>query len=264
MPRDNASGRAAHISDEEWQIRCDLAALYRLMAHFRWTDHIYTHISARLPGSDHHFLINRYGVHFHEMCASELVKIDPDARVVDGDPNGADKVNGAAFTVHSAIHMGRQDLMCVVHTHTAAGIGVSAQAEGLLPITQHSLQFYGHIGYFDYNAPSWDHTVQKQERARLVEALGPHDALILRNHGLVGAGHSIAEAFHTIYMLERSCSAQIAAQSGGGALSRPSRDVCERTAAFLRDPATRTPESFELFWEASLRLIENDKPDYRS
>ena len=134
----------AGVSEDEWKIRCDLAALYRLVAHHRWTDLIYTHISARVPGPEHHFLINRYGVLFHEMRASDLIKIDLDGNVVQ--EGGGGRVNAAGFTIHSAIHMAREDLMCVVHTHTSAGIAVSAQRQGLLPISQHALKFYGHPG----------------------------------------------------------------------------------------------------------------------
>jgi ribulose-5-phosphate 4-epimerase/fuculose-1-phosphate aldolase len=131
----------AGISAEEWQIRCDLAALYRLVAHHRWTDFIYTHISARLPGPEHHFLINKYGVHFQHMRASDLVKIDVHGNIVDDRPLSSRDVNAAGFTIHSAIHMAREDLMCVVHTHTPAGIAVSAQKDGLLPLSQHACKF---------------------------------------------------------------------------------------------------------------------------
>ncbi|HVB68180.1 MAG TPA: class II aldolase/adducin family protein, partial [Acetobacteraceae bacterium] len=140
----------AGYSDAEWAIRCDLAALYRLVAHHRWTDFVYTHISARLPGPEHHFLINRYGVNFHEMRASDLVKIDLDGNVVEAEDGQSRRVNAAGFTIHSAIHMARPDLLCVVHTHTAAGIAVSAHPKGLLPISQHALKFYGRLGYHGY------------------------------------------------------------------------------------------------------------------
>ena len=153
----------AGVSDAEWQIRCDLAALYRLVAHFRMTDLIYTHISARLPGPDHHFLINDYDRMFHEMRASDLVKIDLDGNIVD-EFGQSRRVNAAGFCIHSAIHMERPDLMCVVHTHTQAGMAVSAQKHGLLPLTQHALKFYGHLAYHGYEGIALD----LDERERLV------------------------------------------------------------------------------------------------
>ena len=156
------------ISDEEWQIRCDLAALYRLVAHFRMTDLIYTHISARLPGPEHHFLINQYGLLFHEMRASDLVKIDVEGNVVDQPNRESRVVNPAGFTIHSAIHMARADLKFVVHTHSAAGMAVSAQKDGLLPITQIALKFYNRIAYHGYEGIA----LNLDERERLVRDLG--------------------------------------------------------------------------------------------
>ena len=250
--------RLAGVSEEEWKIRCDLAALYRLIAHFRWTDHVYTHLSARLPGPDHHFLINQYGVHFHEMRASDLVKIDLHGNVVENDPNRSTNVNAAGFTIHSAVHMARKDLMCVVHTHTAAGIAVSAQEEGLLPLSQHSMRFIGHIGYHDYEGVALD----LGERERLIRDLGAHQVMVLRNHGLLMGGSNIQEAFHNTYMLERACAAQIAAQAGGAKLRYPAQEVIDRTAAYFNKP--KEPSAYDMFWDASLRLIENDKPDYRT
>src|SRR4051812_10634232 len=173
----------AGVSPQEWKIRCDLAALYRLVAHFRMTDLIYTHISARLPGPEHHFLINQYGVMFHEMRASDLVKIDIDGNIV-GDQQSGRRVNAAGFTIHSAIHMAREDLMCVVHTHTQAGMAVAAQKHGLLPISQHALKFYGHLAYHGYEGIALD----LDERERLVQDLGQHQATILANHRLPAGG----------------------------------------------------------------------------
>ena len=143
-------------SPEEWQTRCDLAALYRLVAHHRWTDFVYTHISARLPGPDHHFLINKYGVLFHEMRASDLVKIDRLGNVVEEGDTASRRVNAAGFTIHSAVHLAREDLVCVVHTHTQAGIAVSCMQEGLLPLSQHALKFYGRLAYHGYEGIALD------------------------------------------------------------------------------------------------------------
>lgn len=249
----------AGISAEEWKVRCDLAALYRLVAHFKMTDFIYTHISARVPGPEHHFLINKYGVMFHEMRASDLVKIDLDGNVIETNGQSG-RVNAAGFTIHSAIHMAREDLMCVVHTHTAAGIAVSAQKQGLLPISQHALKFYGHLAYHGYEGIALDH----DERDRLVADLGEHRAMILANHGLLVAGRTIPEAFQNIYYLERACQAQIAAQSGGAELILPPESVRQHTASQFNRPGEDALAHYDWAWVSALRLIENDRPDYRS
>ncbi len=250
--------RRAGIADAEWQIRCDLAAFYRLVAHFRMTDLIYTHISARIPGPDHHFLINDYGVHFHEMRASDLVRIDLGGNVAGADANRSHRVNKAGFVIHSAIHAAREDLACVAHTHTAAGIAVSAQRHGLLPISQHALRFYGHLAYHGYEGVA----LETDERARLVADLGRHDAMILRNHGLLVGGRSIAEAWSNLYMLERACQAQIAALAGGAELILPPEEVRAHTAAQFRGPELLGQCDFA--WAASLRLIEGQSSDWRA
>jgi ribulose-5-phosphate 4-epimerase/fuculose-1-phosphate aldolase len=248
------------ISSQELQIRQDLAALYRLVAHFRMTDIIDTHITAKLPGPDHAFLINRYGVMFHEMRASDLVKIDHDGNVIDEraaeDPESF-FVNAAGFNIHGAVHMARPDAGFVVHTHTAAGSAVSAQSEGLLPISQHALKFYDHLGYHDYEGIA----LIADERERLVRDLGPHNAMILRNHGLLAIGKTAADAFHEIYFLERACQIQIQAMSGGTSLRFPPADVCELTAKQFRSDAR--PKINHLGWEAGLRLISDVQSDYR-
>jgi len=248
-----------NCSEEEWRVRCDLAALYRLVAHFRMTDFIYTHISARVPGPEHHFLINRYGVLFDQMRASDLVKIDLHGNIVE---EGAEtkRVNAAGFTIHSALHMAREDAFCVVHTHTAAGIAVSAQKEGLLPISQHALKFYGHLAYHGYEGVALD----LDERERLVADLGGHRAMILRNHGLLVAGRSIPEAFNLIYYLERACQAQIAAQSGGAELVFPPEEVRRKTAAQFNGDPERSLAHSEWAWGSALQLIEGSKTDWRS
>ncbi|SAL46524.1 membrane protein [Caballeronia choica] len=248
-------------STEEWAVRCELAALYRLVAHFRMTDMIDTHITARVPGPEHHFLINRYGVLFHEMRASDLVKIDSAGRVVD--PDAADhperyRVNAAGFTIHSAVHMARPDLVCVIHTHTSAGSAVSAQRHGLLPISQHALKFYEHLAYHDYEGIALD----LGERERLIADLGPHNAMILRNHGLLVGGSSIPAAFQDIYFLERACEIQVRALAGNAELSMPPEAVRRLTAEqFQRDESDNI---VSLQWQAALRLIENTGSDYRS
>lgn len=251
----------ANMADaDEWQVRSDLAALYRLTAHFRMTDMIDTHITARLPGATPAFLINRYGVLFHEMRASDLVKIDHLGNVIDeraATEPARFRVNAAGFTIHSAIHMARKDLGFVVHTHTAAGTAVSAQEHGLLPISQHALKFYGKLGYHDYEGIA----LNLGERERLVRDLGRNKAMILRNHGLLAAGATVAEAFHEIYFLERACQAQIQALAGGTALRIPSAEVCELTASqFNREESA---EIMEMAWNAALRLIADPGSDYR-
>jgi len=249
----------AGVSQEEWAIRCDLAALYRLIAHYRMTDFIYTHLSARIPGPEHHFLINKYGVLFEHMRASDLVKIDLDGNVVEDSPQSK-RVNAAGFTIHSAIHMAREDLMCVIHTHTAAGIAVSAQKQGLLPISQHALKFYGHVAYHGYEGIALD----LDERDRLVADLGPtHKAMILRNHGLLAAGRTIPEAFSEIYYLERACQAQVQALAGGCELVLPPEEVRRHTADQFRN-REGSLEHYEMLWASCLTMIEGGKPDYRS
>ena len=237
------------VEDAEARTRHDLAALYRLIAHFKMTDLVDTHISARIPGTPDHFLINRYGVLFHEMQPHDLVKIDPTGKAVNAD-GAPQRVNAAGFTIHSAVHMARHDLACVIHTHTADGIAVSCMQEGLLPITQHALKFYGHLGYHDYEGIALD----LDERERLVKSLGEHRVMILRNHGLLAAGRSIAEAFLNIYFLERACQAQVKALSGGRTLSMPSQAVCERTAAQFNRGEGLAHAQFA--WESALRLID--------
>ena len=245
------------VSDAEWQVRCDLAALYRLVAHHRWTGLIYTHISARVPGTDH-FLINQYGVMFHEMRASDLVKIDVDGNVVDDGHQSPRRVNAAGFTIHSAIHMARHDLECVIHTHTAAGMAVAAQKQGLLPISQHALKFYGKLAYHGYEGIALD----LDERDRLVRDLGQHKAMILQNHGILAAGRTIPEAFNTLYYLERACAAQVAALAGSCELVFPPEEVRLHTAKQFEGDGTTS--HYDFMWESCLRLIDNGKPDYRS
>jgi len=241
--------------DAEWQLRCDLAALYRLAAKFGMDDIIYTHISARLPDDHDHFLINPFGVLFKDITASRLVKIDKTGRIVD--PAMAEvRVNPAGFNIHSAVHMARAELTCVIHAHTTAGMAVSAQAHGLLPITQHAMMFFEKIGFHDYES----FATQGDERARIAADLGGHDILILRNHGVLVGGRSIGEAFHTAYHLERACQAQIMALSGGTALHTPPVEVARATAARM---AAIPPHHYDFFWTSCLGLLSAEDGDYR-
>jgi ribulose-5-phosphate 4-epimerase/fuculose-1-phosphate aldolase len=238
------------MSSVEAKVREDLSSFYRLMAHFKMTDLIDTHISARIPDTPGHFLINRYGVLFDEMRPQDLVKIDLQGRLIEGQEPAKSRINLAGFTIHSAIHEARHDLNCVVHTHTPDGIAVSCQAEGLLPISQHALKFYNRIGYHDYEGVALD----LDERSRLVQSMGPHEVMILRNHGLVAAGASIPKAFHNIMFLERACQAQVKALSGGRPLTVPSPETCQRAG----DQGADRPEVAEIVqlgWDAALRLL---------
>jgi ribulose-5-phosphate 4-epimerase/fuculose-1-phosphate aldolase len=243
------------ISPEEWQARVDLAACYRLIAHFGMTDIVDTHISARIPGPEHHFLINPYGWLFHEITASSLVKIDLDGNKVDGDE---EEINYAGYVIHSAIHAARDDAHCVLHTHTTAGMAVSAQAEGLLPITQHSLRFYGALAYHDYEGIALD----TDERTRLVADLGTHRAMILRNHGLLTTGRTVPEAFHLMYMLEKSCQSQIQAMSGGAKLVFPNENVRRHAAGQYADFARDRPAG-QRSWAGLLRLLDRQDESYK-
>jgi ribulose-5-phosphate 4-epimerase/fuculose-1-phosphate aldolase len=199
------------VPAEEWQARVDLAAAYRLVADYGWDDLVFTHISARVPGPEHHFLINPYGMMFEEITASSLVKVDLEGNIVmDSDYS----INPAGFTIHSAVHAAREDAICVMHLHTDHGIAVSAQESGLLPISQQALFVLASLGYHDYEGLA----LNDEEKPRLVADLGKKTFLILRNHGLLTVGQSVADAFLSMFLLERACRIQILAQSGGSKL----------------------------------------------
>lgn len=199
------------VTAEEWQMRVDLAAAYHLVALYGWDDLVFTHISARVPGSEHHFLINPYGMMFDEITASSLVKVDLDGKIV---MDTAFSINPAGFTIHSAVHAAREDALCVMHLHTDCGIAVSAQESGLLPISQQSLFVLTSLGYHNYEGLA----LNDDEKPRLVADLGKKTFLILRNHGLLTVGPTVADAFLSMFLLERACRIQIMAQSGGGRL----------------------------------------------
>jgi ribulose-5-phosphate 4-epimerase/fuculose-1-phosphate aldolase len=251
-----ATGPGAGL-DEEIRLRRELAAVYRLVAHFGMTDLIFTHISARLPGPDHRFLINPYGLLFEEITASSLVVVDLQGRIVAPSPY---VVNPAGFVIHSAIHAARPDAMSVLHTHTRAGCAVAAQAEGLLPVNQMSLEFYGRVAYHDYEGIA----LNRAEQQRLVDDLGHQPALILRHHGLLTVGDSPAQAFTRMYYLNKACEIQVSAQSGG-TLTLPSPEVCDYTARQFRGDAPvdyADDAGSGLLWGALLRLVERVAPDY--
>lgn len=236
----------------ERELRVQLAAAYRLIDRFRMSDLIYTHISVRLPGPDHHFLINPYGLMFNEITASNLVKIDINGNIIGGSEYS---VNPAGFVIHSAIHAARKDLHCVLHIHTRYGMAVSALECGLLPISQFAMQFYQRVAYHRYEGLSLD----LDERSRLIQDLGDKKVMILLNHGLLTAGHTIPEAFILMYYLERSCEIQITAQSSGSPLIVPSETVCEKSAV-----QQDLEDLGQLEWDALMRMLEREDPSYHS
>jgi ribulose-5-phosphate 4-epimerase/fuculose-1-phosphate aldolase len=236
------------VSDAEWQTRVELAACYRLIDEYGMTDLIYNHITAKIPGTEH-FLINLYGLLYKEITASSLVKIDLDGNILSKPPTDYG-INKSGYVIHGAIHEARTDVNCVIHTHTRAGMAVSAMDCGLLPLTQTSIRFVNHIAYHDYEGPAID----LDERKRLVADLGPHSAMIFRNHGLLTCGPSIAEAFNTMYQLELSCRAQVDAMAGGAKLVIPDESILAKTA-HLYQPGTRRPYGV-LEWHAMIRLLE--------
>jgi ribulose-5-phosphate 4-epimerase/fuculose-1-phosphate aldolase len=240
----------------EWEARCQLAALYRLIAYYKMTDLIDTHISLRLPHEKECFLINHYGIAFDKMRASDLVKIDHEGNIVE-DYDKSKKVNVAGFVIHSALHHARADINCVIHTHTADGIAVSAQKHGLLPISQHALKFYNRLAYHHYEGIA----LSLEERERLISDMGNHRAMILRNHGLLATGDTVKRAFHEIYFLERACQAQVKALSSAD-LYYPSPEVCEHTACQFDRPEVET--IINDAWSAALSLIEHQRLEYCS
>ena len=211
------------VSDEEWAIRVDLAAAYRMVAYYGWDDLIFTHLSARIPGPEHHFLLNPYNLMFEEVTASSLVKVDVNGNPVEPTPF---ITNPAGFTIHSAIHMAREDAHAVMHVHTPAGQAVSAHSEGLLPITQTAMLIRGDIAFHEYEGVA----VDLSERERLVADLGTKNAMILRNHGTLAVGKNVGECFVRLYFMERACQAQIMALSAGDQLSHPPQGSPEVTA----------------------------------
>jgi ribulose-5-phosphate 4-epimerase/fuculose-1-phosphate aldolase len=237
------------VSPQEWQARLDLAACYRLVDAYGMTDLIYNHITARIPGSDDHLLINLYGLLYKEITASSLVKIDLEGNIV-WKPDTDYGVNKSGYVIHGAIHQVRPEVKCVLHTHTPAGMAVAAMACGLLPMSQTAIRFHGHIGYHDYEGPAID----LAEREALVRDLGPHDAMVMRNHGLLTCGPTVQQAFNTMYQLEMSCRAQVDVMAARAELTLPGENVLAHTA-HLYQPGTRRPYGV-LEWPAMLRLLE--------
>jgi len=240
----------------EREARVELAACYRLLAHYGMTDLIYTHSTARVPGEPGHFLINPYGFRWEEITASSLVKIDVDGNKTGDSPH---RVNPAGFTIHSAVHMARHDAACVIHTHTRAGMAVSAVEGGLLPINQIALQFYGRLGVHEYEGIALD----LDERQRIIGDLGAHCGLIMRNHGLLTVGRTVAEAFSLMFYLNRACEAQVATLSMNAKLVVPPKEVCERVGAQY-DQMAFDDGDLQLEWAAHLRMLDALDPSYRT
>ena len=249
-------GLHSQVGEDEWQLRCDLAAAYRLVALYGWDDLIFTHLSARVPGPDHHFLINPYDLMFDEITASSLVKIDVEGQPVIDTPY---RVNPAGFTIHSAIHMGRDNAHAVMHLHTPAGQAVAAMRDGLLPHTQTAMIAGHDVAYHDFEGIATD----LDERARLVADLGDRNLMILRNHGTLAVGRGIADCFLRLYFLERACDAQVRMLSAGrDNLNPPPEGVTDRVAA--QSPSDGIAMLAEkLAWPALLRKLDRIAPSYR-
>lgn len=242
------------VSSEEWQLRIDLAACYRLIALHGWDDLVFTHVSARVPGPDEHFLINAYGLLFEEMTASSLVKVDLNGEKVLDSPH---PINPAGFVIHSAVHEARPDVGCVLHTHSKAGVAVSAQARGLRPLSQTSLFPYATLAYHDYEGVA----LNDDEKPRLVADLGEKNVLILRNHGLLTTGATIADAFLMMYVLETACQIQIMAESSGNELIEvPAPIVAGITAQ--AEQVTRGLGG-QLIWPGLLRKLDREDASFR-
>jgi len=264
------------VSAEEWELRVNLAACYRLVARYGMTDLIYNHITARVSGPEHHILINAYGMLYEEVSASSLIKVDLAGNIVDNGDTGY-SVNAAGYIIHSAVHEARQDAQCVIHTHTAAGIAVSAMEEGLLPLSQTAMRFHEHLAYHDYEGPAFN----RGEKGRLVEHLGERNAMILRNHGLLVCAPSIPQAFNLIYWLEQACRIQVQTLSCQRPLHHAGGEVVLRTAEALsgmeitldneaitnpnvKPGAQKSGSGYGLLeWPALLRSLDRQDPSYR-
>lgn len=250
------------IDPVEWELRVQLAAAYRIIDHLGWSELIWTHTTVRVPGPEHHFLINPYGLRFDEVRASNLVKVDMHGNII-GDQT--QEINPAGFVIHSAVHMTRPDAKCVMHTHTTAGMAVAALKDGLLPISMYALGYYERLAYHDFEGPS----LELEERQRLAENLGDKNVLILRTHGLLTCGETVAQAFVRMYRLERACQVQLAAQSTGAKLIVPPEDVCRLSARLSDDflaaegdkGYSRNPNPE---FTAMMRLIERQDPSFRT
>ncbi len=241
----------------EWETRVDLAAAFRLVDLYGWSDMLATHLSARIPGPSDHFLINPMGVLFEEMTASDLIKLDIDGNILSDTSRS---INPAGYTIHSAIHIGRKDAGCIMHTHTSAGLGVATQKDGLLPLTQMALAVIANTGYHDYEGPAFD----LEERERLISDLQNLNILILRNHGLLTVGKTVAEAFMWMYRAERACRFQLSFQKAGAEAQQISKSVqevsIERARKAISSTGHRPIGDFE--WPALIRKLHRQNPGF--
>ena len=262
LERPVAEDRPAHISPEEWQTRVDLAAFYRIAAIYDYDDFLYTHITARVPGPEHHFLINPFGLTFDEITASSLVKVDLEGNIIGESEYG---INYAGYVIHSAIHAVREDAKWIAHFHTRDGMGASAHAEGLLPISQRALYIIPQLAYHDYEGVA----LHLEERERLQADLGDKKFALLRNHGTLALGETAGEAWAAIYQLEEACSAQVAALAGGRenvliapdfAIEEAKRQLSERPAAARAAEGRKRHD--QLAWEAVLRTVQRKLPGF--
>lgn len=250
------SRRGRKCSAAEWQMRIELAACYRLIHHFRLTDLIYNHITARVPDVDHHYLINPYGLMYDEITASNLIKIDLAGNILEETEY---EINPAGYVIHSAVHGARKDVVCVIHTHSRAGVAISALKEGLIPVNQGGFQFHDRIAYHDYEGFALD----AEERRRLVADLGEKRVMILRNHGLLTAGRSVAEAFRLLYYLEQACQARLDVLQTGREIVLPPVAVREHTAQQWEGGAAGIGNTVLREWPALLRMLDRRDPGYR-
>lgn len=241
------------ISNEEWQVRRDLAACYRLCAIKGWDDLIYTHISAAVPNEPGRFLINPFGYRFDEIQASNLVKIDLQGRII-GDHGY--RINVTGFAIHAAVHAARADARCVMHLHNVNGIAVGTQEAGLLPLSQHALRFHGQLGYHAYEGLA----LSPSEQQRVVDRLGDYPAMMLRNHGTLVCGRTVAEAYVLMDTLDKACDIQLKAQAGGAKLVLPDHETCVKTHRDLLGDGS--PEG-ELEWPALLRMLDAVSASYQ-
>ena len=247
--------RSTRYTEAEWQMRIDLAACYRLADHFGFSDIIWNHITAKIPGTEN-FLINRFGLRYDEITASSLVTLDLDGNVTDsGTATSDEDINVTGFIIHSAVHAARPDVHCIMHSHSQSGLAVSVLEDGLIPMIQDVMPFYNRVAYHDYEGLS----VDTAERHALAADLGDKKAMIMRNHGLLTCGETVAEAFMLMYYLERACKVQMDVMASGQAYRLPSAELCEQTA---RQYGLFPYGKFE--WPALIRLVEKNSPDYRS
>ncbi len=264
MPKiDTAAARPADMDAAEWEMRVDLAACYRLVDLYGMTDLHLNHISARVPGSEEHFLINPFGMMYEEITASSLIKIDLDGKII-ANSNPEYGINLAGYVIHSAIHGARHDVGCVLHTHTNAGMAVSVLKCGLLPMTQTAMR-WGKIAYHDFEGVA----VEIDERQRLIDDLGDCEVMILRNHGLLSVGQTIGQAFNSIYRLERACQTQLLALACNSEIGMPPPEVIAKSNAQLMvqpspDAKGKNRPHGSLEWPALKRMLDRRDPSYKT